>query len=265
MPTCWNGESLGADNDHKSHMRYTTDGKVNGPCPEGFDRRLPQIELNINIGLGDYDATSKSYELSDGADIYHVDFFNGWEEGKLQDIIDECEGPDSDDPRNPPCSCTPNLDEDSDFLTANEELTGFVCDADVRRLIIDEANDITSSPPLFSCEGTTLIPRSWDRITEGLFSTCDPLDDLDFDEEDGEDEIDGDVDSGDNGDGEEDCAVDCFDECCFEDIDDCFNVVRSICSREGDEISDCEDKLEPICSPCVEERMLRRGTPSMMH
>jgi len=32
-----------------------------------------------------------------------------------------------------------------------------------------------------SCQGPTLIPRSWDQITDGLFSTCDPYGDFPHD------------------------------------------------------------------------------------
>merc|ERR1712224_746534 len=175
MPTCWDGVSLGDDNDHKSHMRYTTDGKVTGPCPEGFPKRLPQIELTINVGVGSYDGTTKSYQLSDGSsDVYHVDFFNGWQEGKLQDIIEECPVNESDAPRNPPCACTPNLNDNVDhLLTQNAEIAGLVCDDDVRRLILDEATtDITNVLPGGSCTGA-VVPKSWDQLTDDLFgNTC---------------------------------------------------------------------------------------------
>ena len=101
MPTCWNGE-LGIDNDHKSHMAYTTNGDVAGPCPSGFDRRLPQVQLFVRVN----NYKGGTYQLSDGSDVFHVDFFNGWQEGKLQEIIDNCEVDDSDDfGHNPPCGC----------------------------------------------------------------------------------------------------------------------------------------------------------------
>lgn len=71
MPTCWNGSSLGDDNDHKSHITYTTNGEVNGPCPPGFDKRLPQVQLFVRIN----DYQGGTYQLSDGASVWHVDFF----------------------------------------------------------------------------------------------------------------------------------------------------------------------------------------------
>ena len=46
MPTCWDGNSLGDDNDHKSHIAYALDGKVNGACPSGFDKRVPQTMVS---------------------------------------------------------------------------------------------------------------------------------------------------------------------------------------------------------------------------
>ena len=102
MPTCWDGNSLGDDNDHKSHMAYTNDGTVAGACPTGFNRRLPQVQLFVNI-VG---YSGNTHQLSDASGVWHVDVFNGWQEGKLQEIIDNCEVDDSDDfGHNPPCGC----------------------------------------------------------------------------------------------------------------------------------------------------------------
>ena len=165
MPTCWDGQSLGDDNDHKSHMRYTTDGTVKGPCPSGFQTRLPQVQVFLRIP--NYNGV---YQLSDGASVFHVDFFNGWQEGKLQQIIDNCDLDDGDDyGYNPPCACTPESEDGSSFLTENTQVAEPVCDADVQRLIIDEATDVTKTLPLGTCEGPDLIPRSWDQITDDLF------------------------------------------------------------------------------------------------
>jgi len=172
MPTCWNGSSLGDNNDHKSHMRYTTNGKVNGSCPNGFNRRIPQIQLTVSV----LEYNGGTYQLSDGSDVWHVDFFNGWQEKKLQEIIDNCEptSDDEDDPSyNPPCSCSP--EEGDDFMTFNEEDSGSVCDSDVRELIIDEAIDVTDTLPRGSCKGSNLISKSWTELSDNLLdckSSC---------------------------------------------------------------------------------------------
>lgn len=164
MPTCWDGDSLGDDNDHKSHMAYTVDGTVNGDCPDGFDHRLPQIQLFVRI----IEYEGGTYQLSDGSDVFHVDFFNGWEEEKLQEIIDDCEPDDSEDfGYNPPCGCTP--EEGDDFLTENEEVAETVCDVDVRELIVDEEIEETNELPRGTCEGAPLIERSWTELSYDLF------------------------------------------------------------------------------------------------
>lgn len=165
MPTCWNDSSLGDDNDHKSHMAYTTDGNVNGPCPAGFNKRVPQVQLFVRIS----NYQGGTYQLSDGASVWHVDFFNGWQEGKLQELIDTCE-PDRSVPAgefNPPCTC-------AERLTENIQAAGAVCDSDVRRLIIDEATDVTSQLPMGSCEGPNLIPKSWTQLTDGTIQCTMP-------------------------------------------------------------------------------------------
>mmetsp|Transcript_19830 Transcript_19830/g.39516 ORF Transcript_19830/g.39516 Transcript_19830/m.39516 type:complete len:469 (+) Transcript_19830:344-1750(+) len=161
MPTCWDGKSIGDDNDHKSHMRYTTSGKINGPCPNGFGRRLPQITITLWTTEGYNGGT---YQLSDGSDVFHVDFFNGWEEGKLQEIIDDCEPTGgAEDGFHPPCAC-------KKLLTCNGDASGTVCDADARRLVVDEATDeIVGGLPRGSCRGSDPVPKSWTELDDGLF------------------------------------------------------------------------------------------------
>lgn len=152
MPTCWNGD-LGIDNDHKSHMAYTVDGSVAGDCPSGFNRRLPQVQLFVRIN--NYQGASHSYTLADESNVFHVDFFNGWQEGKLKDIIDNCPVEDGDHGYNPPCNC-------DQFLTPNTNVRGQVCDSDIRNYIVDEATDVVTQLPRGTCAGPPLKAKSWD-------------------------------------------------------------------------------------------------------
>ena len=152
MPTCWNG-NLGIDNDHVSHMKYTVDGDIAGECPEGYNRRLPQIQLLVRIL--NYKGATMEYTLADESSVFHVDFMNGWKEGTLQNVIDNC--PVINDQfygYNPPCNC-------AQFLTINENVAGPVCDSDVRSLIIDEPTDVVTSLPRGTCQGPNPITKSW--------------------------------------------------------------------------------------------------------
>ena len=73
-----------------------------------------------------------------------------------------------------PCGCTPR-EGNNDFLTWNFDLATEVCDSDVRRLIINEAIDVTDTLPLGTCQGPELIPKSWDQLSEDIFqSECSP-------------------------------------------------------------------------------------------
>lgn len=176
MPTCWDGVSIGDDNDHKSHMAYTLDGTVAGECPLGFPRRLPQVQLFVRIN----DYQGGEYVLSDETSgLWHVDFMNGWEEGKLQDIIDNCPILESGlGDYNPPCGC-------DEFLTVNDAATGTLCESDVRRLIIDEPTENMTSLPRGTCLGeATLLPKSWTNSSPPL--QCTPSIDFVDDEDDGE-------------------------------------------------------------------------------
>jgi len=174
MPTCWNGELDSVD--HKSHMRYTLNGQVAGPCPSSHPRRVPQVQLFVRIT----NYQGGTYELADGKTSFHVDFFNGWEPGVLQTIIDNCAPQEQEMGEfNPPCDCTPETADDTQTytdtpLTINENVAELqVCDADVKRLIADEDIDVTDNLPRYteSCQGASMVPRTWALGELPSFST----------------------------------------------------------------------------------------------
>ena len=127
--------------------------------------------------------------------------YSGWKEGKLQELIDTCE-PDRNVEAgafNPPCSCA------EENLTKNTEMAGAVCDSDVRRLILDEAIDVTPLLPAGQCQGATLIQKSWNQLADSTIQcTLDPGTPINFDEEedgnggDGDEDGDEDVDEDEN-------------------------------------------------------------------
>jgi len=151
FPTCWDdSKGLGDTGNHVSHMAYTLDGTVAGECPEGYNRRLPQIQLFVRIANYEGGQYTFSDNTNPGdAEVFHADFMNGWEEGVLEDIIDNCEplpGEDPDD-YNPECTCdqfltvkssmlTPDNDDDDEDL--DEKEAAKICPIDVRAHIVDE-------------------------------------------------------------------------------------------------------------------------------
>lgn len=150
MPTCWDeSKGIGDNGDPFSHVAFTTDGTVAGPCPAGYNKRIPQIQLFVRIP----NYQGGTYQLSDGNDVWHVDFMNGWQPNKLQNIINDCT-PSGTLGYNPPCDC-------DQFLTENTEAVGAVCDNDVKRFIVNEETAVVTSLPRGTCQGPKLIPKTW--------------------------------------------------------------------------------------------------------
>merc|ERR1719323_666828 len=184
MPSCWNGVELG-DNDPIGHMRYTTDGRVAGPCPEDFPVRLPELQLFVRIL--DYQGANFTYQLSHGSvgadsegngpnQNWHVDFMNGWKEGTMQTLIDNCPIPEQEG-YNPYCECLHTNDGanalPSDITIRPKELAHEpMCEADVRRLILDEPTHILDSLPRGMCQGAEPKKKSYTTLDNSLF-TCD--------------------------------------------------------------------------------------------
>jgi len=154
MPTCWDETKGIGINDPFNHVTYTTDGTVSGPCPTGYDKRIPQVQLFVRINK--YKGNQFKYQLADESDVFHVDFMNGWKEGSLEKIIDECE-PIGDEPGyNPPCNC-------DEFLTESDNVANSaVCDQDVKNYILNEETEVVSVLPRGTCQGVDLIDKGWD-------------------------------------------------------------------------------------------------------
>lgn len=146
FPTCWDdSKGLGDTGDHMSHMAYTVDGTVNGACPPGFNRRLPQIQLFVRISNyegGKY--TFSDNTLPGDEEVFHADFMNGWDEGVLENIVNNCPAlPNSGDPYNPPCNCDQFLTKKENLLSFTEEgrndaEAAKICPIDVKSHIVDE-------------------------------------------------------------------------------------------------------------------------------
>jgi len=152
MPTCWDETKGVGLLDPFGHVAYTVDGTVSGACPANYNKRIPQVQLFVRVSP--YRGADFRYELSDNSNAFHVDFMNGWQEGKLAEIIRDC-APSGETGYNPPCDCT-------QFLTQTPQPSGRVCDSDVKQYILNESTDSASELPRGTCQQTALIDKSWD-------------------------------------------------------------------------------------------------------
>mmetsp|Transcript_33631 Transcript_33631/g.81504 ORF Transcript_33631/g.81504 Transcript_33631/m.81504 type:complete len:408 (-) Transcript_33631:78-1301(-) len=85
FPTCWDGVNIDSS-DHQSHVAYTLDGDVEGACPSTHPVRLPQIIFVFRI----MPYSGGWHTFSDMSSVYHADYFSGWDEKKLQEVLDTC-------------------------------------------------------------------------------------------------------------------------------------------------------------------------------
>jgi len=95
FPNCWDGKSLGTEHP-RSHVAFgiglergtlDTFGGGHVQCPESHPVLLPQILLFLRFA----NYTGIPHELSNGDGVdWHADYIMGWEEGFLQQILDNC-------------------------------------------------------------------------------------------------------------------------------------------------------------------------------
>jgi len=165
FPTCWDGKNV--ESSDGSHVAYSLgcDGDENEcfdlDCPSTHPIKMPELHLYVRV-LG-YEGGAHMF--ADGSDIFHSDYFSGWDEDKLQRVLDNCEN--DSEAANPNAFC-------SDWLTfrGKPKEEGVQVDddqivsdlrkiqptpIDTKRTISPEKVTLISKVPRGTCTGT-LIP-----------------------------------------------------------------------------------------------------------
>jgi hypothetical protein len=93
FPSCWDGVNLDSA-DHKSHMAYP-DGINNGVCPKSHPVHLISIFYEVYFSVDPFNKLNDggNFVLSTGDRTgysLHGDFLNGWDQGILQQAVDQC-------------------------------------------------------------------------------------------------------------------------------------------------------------------------------
>ncbi|GAW01318.1 wsc domain-containing protein [Lentinula edodes] len=101
FPMCWDGKNLDSA-DHKSHVAFPSGGPDSGTCDDpAFPVTIPRVFIEGYWSTGEWDAirdtdamnSTQPYVFSYGDPTgygYHADFYNGWESGVLQNVLDKC-------------------------------------------------------------------------------------------------------------------------------------------------------------------------------
>jgi len=109
FPTCWDGVNLEAK-DGQEHVVYSEcdvdehNECFEFGCPDSHPVKMPEIHWYYRV----LDYKGGPHVFADGTDVFHSDYFSGWNEDELQNVLDNCENPS--DAANPDAYC-------SDFLT----------------------------------------------------------------------------------------------------------------------------------------------------
>eukprot|EP00091_Calanus_sinicus_P015824 TRINITY_DN3460_c0_g1_i1.p1 TRINITY_DN3460_c0_g1~~TRINITY_DN3460_c0_g1_i1.p1 ORF type:complete len:324 (-),score=69.51 TRINITY_DN3460_c0_g1_i1:466-1413(-) len=110
FPTCWDGINL-ESKDGVKHVVYAEncdgdhhDECFDFPCPASHPVKFPEVHLYVRV----LNYEGGAHVFSDGTDIFHSDYFSGWVEEELQNVLDNCEN--DSEAANPDAFC-------SDFLT----------------------------------------------------------------------------------------------------------------------------------------------------
>jgi hypothetical protein len=82
FPDCWDGERTDSE-DHRSHVAYSHQGE----CPPDHPAAIPQLQFAIDYPPVDADGLSLA---SGGIESAHADFWNTWNQRKLETEVDAC-------------------------------------------------------------------------------------------------------------------------------------------------------------------------------
>ncbi len=84
FPSCWNGVSVDGNAVAAGHVKFPSDKK----CPSTHPRRLPILIQRLEYPVG---TSSSGITLSSGAPYTaHADFWNTWQQPKLNALVADC-------------------------------------------------------------------------------------------------------------------------------------------------------------------------------
>jgi hypothetical protein len=94
FPSCWDGIHLDSA-DHRSHVAYgldeddfAVDGTDPDLCPASHPVKVPQLDFRVQYDVAD----GTGYRLSDGMMLAHADFWNTWDQSRLEALVTSCLG-----------------------------------------------------------------------------------------------------------------------------------------------------------------------------
>jgi uncharacterized protein DUF1996 len=82
FPNCWDGVRTDSA-DHRSHVTYA----VNDKCSMSYPVKVPELFLHVRFPPG---VSGPNYKLSDGTVSPHADFWNTWQQAKLEQLVQDC-------------------------------------------------------------------------------------------------------------------------------------------------------------------------------
>ncbi|KAF2171744.1 hypothetical protein M409DRAFT_63346 [Zasmidium cellare ATCC 36951] len=96
-PHCWNGEDFDQSNP-SAHYSYPEGDVQSGPCPSSHPIRLPHIFIENQFDLHSVvdQVKPNTFVLAQGDSTgfgWHMDFFNGWDEGAIPELMKSCPAP----------------------------------------------------------------------------------------------------------------------------------------------------------------------------
>ncbi|KAK3713546.1 hypothetical protein LTR37_008504 [Vermiconidia calcicola] len=97
FPHCWNGNDFDQE-DPGAHMAYPEGDARSGSCPSSHPIRLPHIFMKNFFNIDEIADKVKpdSFTLSQGDKTgfgSHADFYNGWEDGAIPALFEQCPQP----------------------------------------------------------------------------------------------------------------------------------------------------------------------------
>jgi hypothetical protein len=84
FPSCWNGKQVDGDNVAAGNVKFPSDKR----CPSTHQRRFPQVIYRLEYPVG---TSSSGITLSSGPPYTaHADFWNTWQQPKLNALVADC-------------------------------------------------------------------------------------------------------------------------------------------------------------------------------